>query len=525
MLPSGLPERTLGWQVLQWSSEMLAQPNQVNVDGQVRYSVGDSWKFSDEQALFILWFYALDDYGRFLYKQAIIERSKGWGKSPLLAGLCCAELLGPVIFAGWDANGAPVGRENESALVQIAALSERQTNNTMALVLPMLTEGKAIEYYRGLDPFLSKISYKGRHLERVTASPRGLEGNRATFAVLDETHLWLPSEKGPELYEAIDRNLGKMGGRYVCTTNAHAPGEESVAEFLYHQFQDAINGTGFDSKTMFDTREVFLEDFSDKATVMDALRFVYGDAADPDTGWIDLESIYLKVMSSREHVARRFYFNQHIEGHSAWLTPARWNDCKTEEKKLRKGDVIALGFKGNTVRGAALVGCRLEDGELFELGWWENPKWENANLKNDWEVPFKDVDARIRKILERYNVAKLFGDPAQYQDIIGRWYSDYEDEVEEFWISNKTKMARAVEQFETAVNDKRLGYFSNKISRHVMSCHTDEVPQGHVIRQENKHSNRYIFGAQAAVLAFEAATVAIEEGFLKSKPDNTLYTF
>ncbi len=260
MLPRGLPEKTLGWQVLQWSSEMLAQPNK-----NMNHNVGDPWKYSDEQALFVLWFYAVDEYGKFLYKQAIIERSKGWGKSPLLAGLCCAELLGPVCFDGWDANGQPVGVEQESALVQIAALSDSQANNTMDLVLPMLTEGKAMQYYPALEPYLSKVTYRGRKLEKVTASPRGREGNRTTFAVLDETHLWVPAEKGPELFEAIDRNLGKMGGRYVCTTNAHAPGEESVAEYLYHQFKDAISGEGFDMKTMFDTREVYVEHWMDRS--------------------------------------------------------------------------------------------------------------------------------------------------------------------------------------------------------------------------------------------------------------------
>lgn len=519
MLPSGLPERTLGWQVLEWSSEMLAQPND-----NINYKVGDPWRFTNEQALFILWFYALDEFGRFLYKQAIIERSKGWGKSPLLAGLSCAELLGPVVFGGWDANGNPVGVEQGSALVQIAALSDSQANNTMDLVLPMLTEGPAIHHYRGLEVFQSKVTYNGRKLEKVTASPRGREGNRTTFAVLDETHLWVPAEKGPELFEAIDRNLGKMSGRYICTTNAHAPGEESVAETLYNKFQAAITGEGFDMMTMFDTREVFVEDFQDKEKVFEALRYVYGDAADPVTGWINLEDIYLKVMSSREHVARRFFFNQHIEGHTTWLTPALWKNCESkkllDKKQLKKNDVIALGFKGNTVRGAALIGCRLIDGALFNLGWWENP-----NIQKGWEVPFAEVDARVRKIMKTYNVAKLFADPEKYQDIIGRWYVDYEDEIEEFWLSNKTKFARAVEQFESAVEQKRILWADDNLNRHVLACHTSEVPQGFTLRQETKYSSRYIFGAQAAVLAFEAATVAIEEGYLKPRVDNTLYTF
>jgi len=314
-----------------------------------------------------------------------------------------------------------------------------------------------------------------------------------------------------------------MSGRYVCTTNAHAPGEESVAELLYNKFQKAITGEGFDMKTMFDTREVFVEDFEDKETVMKALQYVYGDAAHADTGWIDLEDIYLKVMSSREHVARRFFFNQHVEGETTWLTPRLWAECKNikllDKKKLKKTDVLAIGFKGNTRRGAALVGCRLIDGALFNMAWWENPGTA------DWEVPFAQLDAKLRKIMNTYNVVKLIAAPDQYQDIVGRWWADYEDEAEEFWMSNKTKVARAVEQFESAVGQQRLSYLDKDISRHVLNCHTEDVPQGVVLRQETKYTSRYIFGAQAAVLAFAGATLAIEEGLLRPKVDDTLYTF
>jgi hypothetical protein len=447
---------------------------------------------------------------------------KGWGKSPLLAAISCAELLAPTNFAGWDSEGKPVGKPTASPLVQIAALSESQADNTMSLVIQMLSNGQAVYYYPYLDINLSKITYPGgKKLEKVTASPRGREGNRATFVVMDETHLWVPAEKGPELYQALSRNLAKMNRRWVATTNAHAPGENSVAETLYNQHVVAINGTGFDTKMLFDTREVFVDDLSDKEEVLPALKYVYGDA-----WWIDVENFFIEIQGTPEHIARRFFFNQHVEGSSTWIKPKVWEGCREKDllarRRLRTNDVIALGFKGNTIRGAAVVGCRLEDGALFDLGWWENP---NLDSTARWEVPFKDVDTRLRNLMMKYRVAKVVADANQYQDIIGRWAADYEDEVEEFWVQNKTKMAKAVEQFESAVETKRLLWVSADISRHVQSCHLEEVPQGYILRQETQSSKRYIFGAQAAVLAFEAATLAIEEGALRPMADNTLYTF
>ena len=100
MIPEGLPKLTLGWDILDWGSEYLAQP-----DGAFK---GDTWVYTKEQARFVLWFYAIDEKGRFIYRRALLARPKGWGKSPLLAAIASTELLGPVQFSGFDAYGKPV---------------------------------------------------------------------------------------------------------------------------------------------------------------------------------------------------------------------------------------------------------------------------------------------------------------------------------------------------------------------------------------------------------------------------------
>ena len=72
MIPDGLPEYTLGWGLLDWGTKYLSNP-----DGE---RMGERWIYSDEQALFILWFYAVDEHGKFLYRRGMLERPKGWGK-------------------------------------------------------------------------------------------------------------------------------------------------------------------------------------------------------------------------------------------------------------------------------------------------------------------------------------------------------------------------------------------------------------------------------------------------------------
>jgi hypothetical protein len=66
-----LPQHTLGWEVLGWTAEYLRQP-----DGP---DAGEPWRYTDEQARFILWWFAVDDAGRWLYRSGMLRRVKGWG--------------------------------------------------------------------------------------------------------------------------------------------------------------------------------------------------------------------------------------------------------------------------------------------------------------------------------------------------------------------------------------------------------------------------------------------------------------
>ena len=368
MLPPGLPEHSIGWDVLEWGSTYLAQP-----DGDY---TGEQWVYSDEQALFIVWFYAVDSNGKFIYRKAVLERPKGWGKSPLLAAICCTEFMGPVKFDGWDANGRPVGKPAPTPLVQIAAISDSQAENTYSLCREMMLQGEIMEEYPQLDIMLAKSVYPGnRKLEKVTASPRGREGNRATFVVMDETHLWLPAEQGPQLHEALARNLTKMGGRYIETTNAPVPGENSVAERTHDAYEKMRSGEAEDIGLLFDTREVEIDDIFDKEKAWPALKYVYGDALDDENGWVKIEDVWAAIVDPQysEALKRRFWFNQRIRPPSAWLNYQGWMGCrdlglKSNSKRKEK---IALGFKGSIKGACSLVAYRLEDGALFNCGTWD----------------------------------------------------------------------------------------------------------------------------------------------------------
>lgn len=513
MIPEGIPKRTLGWGVLAWGSKFLAQPDRAQ---------GDPWVYTNEQARFILWYYAVDEKGEFIYRRSMLSRPKGWGKSPLLAALCCTELLGPVEFSHFDKNGQAVGRPKKMAYVQIVATAYEQTENTMSLVSEMLGQGSAKDFY-DLDVTLTRVRAPGGgKIERVTAASKSKEGQRPTFAVLDETHLWVETNGGPELAAVIRRNLMKYDGRSVETTNAPVPGQGSVAELTDESWAKIQDGLA-DNDLLYDNAEEFCEDIYDKEEAWPILERLYGDAMKSRGGWISLDRVWSEINdpATREADARRFYFNQRVHSGSQWLHKNDW--AAIENKSLRpldKSDRIAVGFRGQSRAGAtAIVACRLSDSAIFVMKAWESED-------QDRSIPWAQVDSYMRHILQNYNVCLAFIAPQNWQDIVARWAETYEDEVEEFWTSNKNRMARATEQFETAVRSERLVHNGDvELRRHIENAETEDTPSGLLIRKATKLSTKYISIAEAAILAYAAASMAIERGLEVEDEVGEIYSF
>src|SRR5688500_12022903 len=83
-----LPEKTLGWTQAGWCARYLHGPESTD-ESPTR------WNFTDEQLRLLLWWYAVDENGRFVYRTGVLQRLKGWGKDPLLAVICILEFVGP----------------------------------------------------------------------------------------------------------------------------------------------------------------------------------------------------------------------------------------------------------------------------------------------------------------------------------------------------------------------------------------------------------------------------------------------
>jgi len=456
-----LPERTLGWEILRWIEKYVGGKG------------GGPFVPTKEQKRFLLWWYAIDERGRFVYRDGVLQRIKGWGKDPIVAVICLVEMLGPCRFdyftdvpiphLGLKA-GDPVGMENEDAWVQVAAVSKDQTRNTMTLFPSMITERLMREHNMTKLDLGKEIIYAhrgARRIEAVTSSPRALEGGRPTFVVRNETHHWLDNNDGHAMAEVIERNATKSAGgqaRALSITNAYDPSEGSVAQvqregWEAEQAENAIDtGVLYDSvesPEMISMRPPEAKEWKSepatpeerkwreaciKAWLGAVVRAVRGDAV-----WLDIESIVMAIVRRRDRtgkavsnsLARRFWFNAIVAAEDSWADPGAIKagmdpmmvHARTVERDgdpLRVGwlvdpdDPIVVFFDGSKSDDAtALVGVRLSDGYTFVLGIWAKPAGEAGE---GWLSPRHEVDARVDEVFNRFNVVAFWGDPSHTLD-------------------------------------------------------------------------------------------------------------
>lgn len=474
-----LPGLTLGWEIIAWVQANL-QADEPDHNGNPQ-----PFKLTFEQKRFVLWWYAVDNRGVFLYRDGILQRLKGWGKDPLAAVLSAVEFVGPCRFARFSTQadvdngfaldvGEPIAKDNPRAWIQIAAVSKEQTKNTMTL-FPGLFSAECMQIH-GIDIGKEIIyAYKGqRQIQAVTSSPRTLEGARASFVIRNETHHWLANNEGHAMADVIERNATKSkdgSARALSITNAYEPHEDSVAQRQREAWEQEHDGIAIDTGVLYDSLEmpetVGLQPphkpteppttAEIKAWLEVVIKAVRGDAT-----WLNVERITKSILS-RENPpsrSRRFWLNQIWASEEAWVHPtavdlavdpiAKLARASGTDDILRAGwlilptDEIALFFDGSkSDDSTGLVGCRISDGYTFLVGVWERPKMLDRAAV--WRVPHDHVDSRVIEIHGRARVVAFWGDPSHAQDddpegdrywdpLFDEWHRRYSPSIQKsFW--------------------------------------------------------------------------------------------
>jgi len=516
---------TLGWIVIDWIAEYLAAPDRAEYE---------PFRLYPEQEDFALRFYELDPKtGRRRRRRGVISRPRGWGKSPFLAALALAEALGPVVPDGWDADGQPVGvpwSSKRTPLVQVAAVSEKQTRNTWTPLLEMC-EGPVLDEYPGLEPLGTFVNLPRGRVEMVTSSARTVKGNRAVFAVLDQTEEWVESNGGLTLAQTMRINAAKVGGSTIESPNAFTPGEGSVAEASAAYWQAIGEGKARDDGLYYDHREAPADtSLTERASLLGGLEVAYGDSADTNGGHVDLDAIIASVWDPdiAPQKARADFLNQITHASDSLVSRPEWAGCADASKVVADRDVVTLGFDGSRGRvkgkpdATALIGCRVEDGHLFELGVWEAP---DGPGQEEWSPPIPAIEAAIANAFRRFTVAAFYADPAKdWRSHVNAWEARFGRKVKvkvkadhpfEWWMTGGRSgiNQRAIEQFEGSVRNGDMTHDGSfALTRHVLNARRRIKHQKLTIAKEHDYSSNKVDAAVAAVLAWQARLDAIAAG-------------
>lgn len=488
---------------------------------------GEPFLLTDEQYRFLVWHYRLVPHAvpdldkpsrAFAYFGSQLVRPQKWGKGPLSAAICCAEADGPVLFAGWDANGEPVGRPWSTPLIQVTAVSEDQTDNVWRLLLPMIELG---DFGADLnDTGETRINLRnGGRIEPVTASGRSRLGQQITFANQDQTESWLKSNGGFTLADNQRRNLAGMGGRWIETPNAWDPNENSVAQDTNESEVETIH-RDFPASPPGSIRN--------KRERRKVIRHVYLGC-----WWIDQDRIDAdceRLLARDPGQAERFFLNRVFAGSDVAFDVDTWRRAARPLVGVRRKERVTLGFDGARFHDStALIACRLRDGHVWPLGIWERP-----DGAADWEVPEHEVHAAVLDAFDRYDVWRMYADPPHWQDQISAWHGMFGDAVFSWWTSRDTQMALAVRRFYDALSTGALTHDGDRqLSRHIANARKrttrvrdDETGQLlWVIQKDRPQSPNKIDGATAAVLAVEARAAAIAAGAADEKKPARLVSF
>lgn len=510
---------------------------------------GQPFRLYDEQYLHLLHRYRLhpdarDDDGNdgYVRNGSMVVRGQKWGKDPFMAAVDLFHAFGPCDFAGWDANGQPVGRPHPSPWVFIAALNDRQTDNTW-LPLKAMVEESELADYPGVDVTLEQIRLPcGNPIEPLTTTAFGRLGGRFTAGSLTENGLMAETMSTPsggggqrspiEFARTLIRSVNALGGMWMAATNTWDPTQRSHAQRIYEAKSKRIYVDARISR-----KKVDLED---DEQLRDELLYLYGDSARENGGHVSVRGLMSDCRDVEIHgesQIRRFFLSEILAGERVLAEPEAWAALArpaghADHDPLKPGEAISLGFDGSRARDATvLTACRLRDGRLFHLRTW----LPEPTADGSWRVDRRSIDRAVTNAFTAYSVAYLYADPFKWQDYLDVWAGRYPKRVVEYPTNEERRMDRALVRFINALREGELTHDGDEtiatgeqpLSLHVSNAvlkngkpkpaerqDDDGRALVHYLTLAKRSDGVRIDAAVSAVLAYAARGQAIEDGAL-----------
>lgn len=479
--------------------------------------------------------------GKRRFKRFGLSLRKGTAKTELAAAIAFAELHpeGPVRCDGFDAAGQPVGRPVIDPYVPLVAYTEEQTEDlAYAALLVMVSDGPdAVLFDAGLERIL-RLDHRGRADGKAVAlasSPDARDGARTTFQHFDETHRFTL----PRLVEAHETMLQNIPKRPLAdawsleTTTTYTPGEGSVAQATHEEAEQIAAGKASDPSFFFFHRQAAPrkgENLDDPVQLHAAIREASGESI---AAWPDFDGQVENIAGLYSQAKRRgsaayferVWLNRRTQASRQAFDRQRWDEL-VQVRNLPLGDSIAVGFDGSRWRDAtAIVATHLESGWQWLAG-----LWEQTNPDLPFEVPVTEVEATLSDLFDSFDVARLYGDPANGWDVVlARLAGKHGPKrVVEFYTDSRglRSTAYAARSYDEAMRkgdvthsgDPRLAAHVGHARRRDIHIVDDDGRRLWVIEKERRDSPLKIDAAMAGLLSWQARVDALAAGYQR-EPD------
>lgn len=230
--------------------------------------------------------------------------------------------------------------------------------------------------------------------------------------------------------KVLRRNLGKMNGRSLETTNAWSPGDESVAELTSIAADKAAERAQLDPDyrgedgIMRYHPKAIVRNLADVGALRTALESLYRDSP-----WVNVDRVIAEVYDPATHPAdaRRFYLNEVATDDDSLVSASEFDSCYVDDC-LEPGDEITLGFDGSKSEDSTvLVAMRIHDRFATVIGAMEKP----SGPKGDgWEVDREYFDGLIASVMAQYRVRGFYSDVAHFESYVDKWSHEYASSLE-----------------------------------------------------------------------------------------------
>ena len=418
-----------------------------------------------------------------------LSAPKGWSKSGLASKLVVAEACGPVLFDGWSSTGEPVGRPHRRPVVNCFATEEGQAGETYgaaAIILQHLATSRWPRRtgYR-IDPGVSKGEKSTRAfihtpfgtvglVQPRTSADTSAEGGQGTFAVADETHLWIRREL-KALYETEIMNLGKGAdsvGWVLETSTMYRPGENSVAEESDRAAQEAGTESGIyvDHRGASDDVDVWKDrdrHVPDREKLEQATREAYRDSFVWAVSMPERIRLFSRTNLDQSELERK-YLNRKSQQGDAFIFRPTWmrNVADDLEPDWVPDDDehCVFGLDGSlTDDHTGLVGVHVPTATLFVAGHW-NPADYKTEDYPEGHVPEEQVDDTVRDAFRRWGITRFYPDPPHWRSWVAEWSRRHGDKVvKPFETARKARMSPALKAFDEAVRTGALRHTGHQL--------------------------------------------------------------